>query len=101
MNIQMKPTTKFLCTYDVYYYYYEHRFAQCCWISVATGGSPGWALRVRGTLTYREDTGLINSSPVVNIPSLIRLQHGCNHTIKIPGGELTYVAIITASAWIK
>ena len=48
-------------------------------------GGGSWELRVRGNLTYREDTGLINSSPVVNIPPLIRLQHGCSHTIKIPG----------------
>ena len=36
-----------------------------------------------GNLTYREDTGLINSSPVVSIPPLIHLQQGCSHTIKI------------------
>ena len=48
-------------------------------------GGGRWELRVRGNLTYREDTGLVNSSPVVNIPPLIRLQYGCNSTIKIPG----------------
>ena len=40
---------------------------------------------MRGNLTDREDTGLINSSPVVNVPPLIRLQYGCNRIIKIPG----------------
>jgi hypothetical protein len=64
-----------------------HRFASNAWISLVTGGGR-WELRVRGTLTHRGDTGLINSSPVVNLPPLIRLQHGCNQTIKIPGKDL-------------
>ena len=40
---------------------------------------------MRGNLTYREDTGSVNSPPVVNIPPLIRIQQGCNHTIKVSG----------------
>ena len=40
---------------------------------------------MRGNLTYREDTGLVNSSPVVKVPPLIQLQRGCSHTVKIPG----------------
>ena len=35
--------------------------------------------------------GLINSSPVVNIPPIIQLQHGCSHTIKIPGNNIIIV----------
>ena len=40
---------------------------------------------VKGNLTYREDTGTVNSSPVVNMPPTIHLQYGCYHAIKIPG----------------
>ena len=69
---------------QVILYLYANRFAGCCWLSLTTGSS-SWELRVRGNLTYREDTGLINSSPVVNIPPLIHLQYGCSHTIKIQG----------------
>ena len=65
-----------------------YRFATCCWISLIIGSEGSWEFRVRGNLTYREDTGLINSSPVVNILPLIRLQHGCNHIIKIPGKDV-------------
>ena len=69
---------------DNYANYYMYRFADCCWISLVIGGTD-WEFRVRGNLTYREDTGLVNSSPVVNIPPLVRIQQGCSHTIKIPG----------------
>jgi hypothetical protein len=63
-----------------------YRFEGGDWISlVIGGGSANWELRVRGNLTYREDTGLLNSSPVVNISPLIRIQNECSHTIKIPG----------------
>jgi hypothetical protein len=63
-----------------------YRFASGDWILlVIVGSGADWELRVRGNLTYREDTGLVNSPPVVNIPPLIRLQQSCSHTIKIPG----------------
>ena len=56
------------------------------WIlSLIIGGEGRYELRVRGNLTYREDTGLINSSPVANIPSVVYLQLGCRSTITIPG----------------
>ena len=70
----------------MYYYIAKiiYRFAGNAWLSLASGGGR-WELRVRGNLTYREDTGLVNTPPVVNIPSLIRIQQGCSHTIEIPG----------------
>jgi len=40
---------------------------------------------VKGNLTQRTDTGRINTSPVSATSPIIRLQHGCNHTIEIPG----------------
>ena len=48
-------------------------------------GGGSWEVRVKGNLTQREDTGRINSSPVSAISPIVRLQHGCNHTIEIPG----------------
>ena len=69
-----------------------NRFASNDWISLITDGAADWELRVRGNFIYREDNGLINSSPVVNIPPLIRIQRGCSHNIKVPGNDLyTYV----------
>ena len=61
-------------------------------------GEGRWEFRVRGNLTYREDTGLINSSPVVNIPPLIRMQQGCNHTIKIPGNNNSLFSCTASSS---
>ena len=40
---------------------------------------------MKGTLTTRADTGSINSSPVSAISPVVRLLHGCSHTIRIPG----------------
>lgn len=40
---------------------------------------------MKGTLTTRTDTGSVNSSPVSAISPVVRLQHGCSHTIRIPG----------------
>ena len=73
---------------DVQYYY---RYSGGNWLRSL--GSVAWEFRVKGNLNCREDTGVINSSPVVNIPPLIRLQQGCSHTIKIPG-LLYYSAIL-------
>ena len=41
-------------------------------------------MKVRGSIARRPD-GLINSSPVTSTNPIIRLQHGCNYAIKIPG----------------
>lgn len=40
---------------------------------------------MKGNLTQRTDTGRINTSPVSATSPIIQLQHGCNHTIEIPG----------------
>ena len=73
-----------------------YRYSGGNWLgSLVIGGHRNWEFRVRGNLTYREDTGLINRSPVVNIPPLIQLQYGCSHTIKIAG--IIMIASTTAS----
>lgn len=59
------------------------RFIGCCWIGLVTGGGD-WEVRVKGDLTTRPD-GKVNSSPVTASTPIIRLQHGCQHVIKIPG----------------
>ena len=62
------------------------RFGSCCWIGSLVVGRHGyWELRVKGTLTTRTDTGSVNSSPVSAISPVLRLLHGCSHTIRIPG----------------
>ena len=48
---------------------------------------------MKGNLTQREDTGRVNSSPVSAISPIVRLQHGCNHTIEIPGKFDRFLAI--------
>ena len=41
-------------------------------------------MKVKFDLTMRPD-GKINSSPISAMPPIIRLQHGCEHVIRIPG----------------
>lgn len=54
------------------------------------GSKAGWELRVKGNLSRRADNGLINTSPISTMAPIVRLQHGCNHTIVIPGrAEMT------------
>ena len=48
-------------------------------------GGGWWEVRVKVDLTLRADTGRINTSPVTAVLPIIRLQHGCSHTIQIPG----------------
>ena len=60
-------------------------FYSCCWISTLVYGRDGeWEVRVRGSIARRPD-GLINSSPMTSSNPIFRLQHGCNHVIRIPG----------------
>ena len=68
---------------------YTCRFSSCCWISLNSGGG-GWQVLVRSSLTRREDTGQINSSPVSAMSPILRLQYGCRHVIRIPG-EYTFL----------
>lgn len=48
------------------------------------GSSGSWAITVRGNLARRSDNGKINSSPVTTTTPIVRVQHGCTHTITIP-----------------
>ena len=43
---------------------------------------------LKGHLTPRLDNGLVNSSPVSATTPIVRLQHGCTRTIKIPGNYI-------------
>ena len=61
------------------------RFTGSDWIAVNYARTASWEVRVKGNLTRRSDTGRINFSPISNMPPIIRLQHGCNYTITIPG----------------
>ena len=60
-----------------------YRYTGRAWIGLVTGGD-NWEVRVKGNLTVRPDTGRINTSPVTAVSPILRLQHGCNHTIDIP-----------------
>ena len=42
-------------------------------------------MRTTVNLTTRSDTGTVNSSPVSAMQPIVRIQHGCNATIEIPG----------------
>ena len=53
------------------------------WIGLVVGGG-GWDVKVKFNLTMRPD-GKINSSPVSAMTPIVRLQHGCEHVIRIPG----------------
>lgn len=70
------------------------RYSSCCWIGLASGGG-SWDVRVKGNLTRRADNGLINTSPISTMPPIVRLQHGCNHTIQIPGKASNSPAKVT------
>ena len=62
----------------------SHRYASCCWISLRQGGG-SWEIRVRMNLAPRSDNGLINSSPITNMPPIVRIQRQCNNRIAVPG----------------
>ena len=60
------------------------RYTGRAWIALVEGGD-NWEVRVKGNLTARPDTGIVNSSPISSMSPIVRLLHGCNHTIVIPG----------------
>ncbi len=60
-----------------------YSFTGCCWISLVTGGS-GWEVRVKANIAVRAD-GRINSSPIVSIEPIIRLQQGFDQVLHIQG----------------
>ena len=62
---------------------FVYRYTGGNWISLVRGGG-SWEVRVKGNLTVRPDTGRINTSPITAISPILRLQHGCNHTINVP-----------------
>ena len=72
-------------TCNTLYIFLNVRYTSCCWINELVAGGRGWELKVKGNLTRRADNGLINTSPISTMPPIVRLQHGCNHTIVIPG----------------
>ena len=55
------------------------------WIDGLRSGGGRWRLQTLANLTIRSDIGMINSSPLTATAPIISLQHGCNHTIQIPG----------------
>ncbi len=36
-------------------------------------------------LRTRADIGVINSSPIISMSPIVRLQKGCDHVIRLPG----------------
>ena len=71
-----------------------YRYTGGDWIALVRGGG-SWEVRVKGNLTVRPDTGRINTSPITAISPILRLQHGCNHTIDIPS-----MHAIALKAWL-
>ena len=56
--------------------------ASCCWIMNASDSN--WNISTTFSLTKRNDTGRINSSPRVLPTPPLRLQLGCTYTILLP-----------------
>lgn len=92
LSIIMKLNNHLLAFWQVIYPFIDNRYSGCCWISLADGRDPSWEVRVKGNLTRESDDGLINSSPTSRMPLVVRVQHGCNHTIEIPGRAEVTVA---------
>ena len=62
-------------------------YSGCCWIGLNAGGG-GWEIRVKGNLLRSlRPNGRVNSSPQTTSTPIIRLQQGCNHTIRIPAQD--------------
>ena len=62
------------------------RFAGCCWLSTLQIGMLGpWSLIMRGNLTVRKDTGIINSSPEVTMPPIVNAPSSCVSQIRLDG----------------
>ncbi|XP_062615393.1 uncharacterized protein LOC134277123 [Saccostrea cucullata] len=60
-------------------------YDSCCWISsLVLNSNSNWRIATRVDLTYRQDIGGINTSPVTAMQPIVRLQRGCSHSIKIP-----------------
>ncbi|XP_071964990.1 uncharacterized protein [Antedon mediterranea] len=61
------------------------RFSGRNWIGgLVVGSNGGWSLPMTVNLTIRQDTERPNSSPLSSVTPIVRLQHGCNHTLVIP-----------------
>ena len=56
--------------------------ATCCWIKDVGDGN--WNISTTFSLTKRNDTGKINSSPQVLPTPPLRLKSGCSYTIPLP-----------------
>lgn len=65
----------------------DYRYASGDWTTLVLGGG-GWEVRVAVSLTQREDTGRINTSPVTALFGKVHLQPTCNHTVNIPGNPI-------------
>ncbi len=62
-------------------------YSGSCWIGLNAGGC-GWEIRVRGNLlTSLRPDGRVNSSPQTTSTPIVRLQQGCDHTIRIPAQD--------------
>ena len=62
------------------------RYVDCCWSTLnQVVANSGWELRVKMNLSPRPDNGLINTSPVSNMPPVVRVYRNCYESITIPG----------------
>ena len=63
-------------------------YTSCCWIgTLIINPRSSYTITTRIDLSYRQDIAGINSSPVTAMQPIVRLQHGCSHSIKIPGTQ--------------
>eukprot|EP00105_Crassostrea_gigas_P037277 XP_019921425.1 PREDICTED: integrin beta-like protein D [Crassostrea gigas] len=72
---------------------YTFRLEGCCWQSLSNGASSGtMRMTLTADLQPRSDTGVINSSPVVTMTPVVRLLAGCQHSLRIPGTSMHWIA---------
>ncbi|XP_060598944.1 protein jagged-1-like, partial [Ruditapes philippinarum] len=62
-------------------------FSSGTWFALQSGGG-FWNLNSTVDLATRQDTGGINSSPTVNMPSVIYWQTGCSYTYTLPVNDV-------------
>jgi hypothetical protein len=62
---------------------YQASFSSSSWTTLVNGGNM-WELRVKLDVTNRSDTGLINTSPITQMPQYMKLRKDFRYQFEIP-----------------
>ncbi|KAH3836216.1 hypothetical protein DPMN_109587 [Dreissena polymorpha] len=64
-------------------------YTSCCWISTLVyGRDSDWRFQATVDMSVRNDTGIINRSPTVEMAPIAVLLSGCTYTIQLPVGDV-------------